>query len=115
MAAIDDFVKSIHALLYFFHLCCDIVLNWAETVTVITNDGRVLQGTLRGYDQTINIIVDDAVERVFSATAPVEQVPLGLYIVRGDNVAMIGEVDEAIEGQIDLDTLRGESLKPVVH
>ena len=91
----------------YFHL--------SETVNIITNDGRVLQGTLRGFDQSINIIIEDAVERVFSATAAVEQVPLGLYIIRGDNVAIIGEVDEAIETQTDFDSLRAEPLKPVVH
>lgn len=41
---------------------------------------------LKGYDQTINIILEDSHERVFSATSGVEQVALGLYIVRGDNV-----------------------------
>ena len=41
---------------------------------------------MKGFDQTINIILDDAHERVFSTQTGVEQVPLGLYIVRGDNV-----------------------------
>lgn len=45
-----------------------------------------LQGTLKGFDQTVNIILDDSHERVYSATQGVEQVVLGLHIVRGDNV-----------------------------
>ncbi len=45
-----------------------------------------VQGTLKGFDQTINLIMDECHERVYTATAGVEQVPLGLYIVRGDNV-----------------------------
>ena len=45
-----------------------------------------LQGTLKGFDQTINLILDDSFERVFSSGQGVEQVVLGLYIVRGDNV-----------------------------
>ena len=44
------------------------------------------QGTLKGFDQTINLILDDSYERVYSASAGVEQVILGLYIVRGDSV-----------------------------
>lgn len=44
------------------------------------------QGILRGYDQTNNLILADARERVFSAKQGVEELPLGLYMVRGDNV-----------------------------
>ena len=45
-----------------------------------------LQGTLKGFDQTINLILDESHERVYSNTAGVEQVVLGLYIIRGDNM-----------------------------
>lgn len=44
------------------------------------------QGFLRGFDQTVNLILDECHERVYSQTAGVEQVVLGLYIIRGDNV-----------------------------
>lgn len=44
------------------------------------------QGTLRGYDQATNLILADARERVYSAKAGVEELPLGLYCIRGDNV-----------------------------
>lgn len=43
-------------------------------------------GTLKGFDQTINLVLEDAHERIFSHTQGVEQVPLGLYLIRGDNV-----------------------------
>lgn len=33
----------------------------------------------------------DAEERVYSADEDVERVPLGLYVIRGDNVCLIGE------------------------
>lgn len=46
----------------------------------------MFQGTLKGYDQAINLVLDDSHERVYSSNAGVEQVPLGLYIIRGDNV-----------------------------
>jgi U6 snRNA-associated Sm-like protein LSm8 len=45
-----------------------------------------IKGTLKGFDQTVNIILDDSHERVYSVTQGVEQVALGLYIVRGDNM-----------------------------
>ena len=82
---------------------------------VVTNDGRNIVGVLKGFDQTTNIILDECHERVFSATAGVEQVVLGLYIIRGDNIAMIGEVDEGADAELDLDAIVAEPLKPVVH
>jgi U6 snRNA-associated Sm-like protein LSm8 len=45
-----------------------------------------MKGTLKGYDQTVNIILDDSHERVYSTDEGIEQVVLGLYIIRGDNV-----------------------------
>merc|ERR1712021_226252 len=86
-----------------------------KVVQVITNDGRNIVGLLKGFDQTTNVILDECHERVFSTTAGVEQVMLGLYIVRGDNIALVGEVDEEIDAEIDLAMLKAEPLKAVVH
>jgi small nuclear ribonucleoprotein (snRNP)-like protein len=44
------------------------------------------QGKLKGFDQNVNVILVESQERVFSTTEGVEIVPLGLYIVRGDNM-----------------------------
>ena len=49
-----------------------------HTVSVITADGRNIVGTLKGYDQTINIILDESHERVYSQNAGVEQVSITL-------------------------------------
>jgi U6 snRNA-associated Sm-like protein LSm8 len=81
-----------------------------KAVNIVTADGRIIIGTLRGFDQTINIILDDSHERVFSATDGVEQVLLGLYIVRGDNVALIGEIDEDLDKNIDFSRIRADPL-----
>lgn len=43
-------------------------------VSIITADGRNFVGTLKGFDQTINVILDDTHERVFSTSDGVEQV-----------------------------------------
>jgi U6 snRNA-associated Sm-like protein LSm8 len=47
---------------------------------------NLLQGTLRGFDQTVNVVLEESHERVFSESAAVELVPLGLYLIRGDNM-----------------------------
>jgi U6 snRNA-associated Sm-like protein LSm8 len=53
---------------------------------VITNDGRHIVGTLRGYDQVTNLILDECHERLYREDAGVESIVLGLYLIRGDNV-----------------------------
>ncbi|KAK6230319.1 hypothetical protein QUC31_001837, partial [Theobroma cacao] len=58
----------------------------AETISVITNDGRNIVGILKGFDQATNIILDESHERVYSTKEGVQQLVLGLYIIRGDNM-----------------------------
>ncbi|XP_055489149.1 U6 snRNA-associated Sm-like protein LSm8 [Leucoraja erinacea] len=86
-----------------------------HTVAVVTADGRMIVGTLKGFDQTINLILDASHERGFSSQQGVEQVELGLYIVRGDNVAVIGEIDEETDSALDLGNIGAEPLNSVVH
>lgn len=86
-----------------------------RTVSIITSDGRNFVGTLKGYDQTINLILDESHERVYSSTQGVEQVVLGLHIIRGDNVAIIGEIDDALDSRLDLGSIRAEPLNAVAH
>lgn len=85
------------------------------TISVITNDGRNIVGTLRGYDQATNLILDDSVERVYSTKAGVEELELGLYVIRGDNIAVVGEVDDELNREIDLSSVRAAPLKPLIH
>lgn len=47
-----------------------------------------------GHDQVQNLILNEAHERVYSIQDDVEQVSLGLYLIRGDNVALIGDAKD---------------------
>ncbi|XP_057846724.1 sm-like protein LSM8 isoform X2 [Cryptomeria japonica] len=85
-----------------------------QAISVITNDGRNIVGILRGFDQATNLILDESHERVYSTTAGVEQLVLGLYIIRGDNI-VVGELDEELDSNLDLSKLRAHPLKPVAH
>ena len=58
------------------------------SLSVITNDGRHIVGTLRGFDQVTNVILEDCAERVYSSESGVEEAPLGVYMIRGDNVCV---------------------------
>ena len=60
----------------------------------MTSDGRTIIGVLVGNDQVQNLILNDAQERVYSDDADVETVDLGLYVIRGDNVCMVGDFDK---------------------
>ena len=86
-----------------------------STIEVVTNDGRVIVGVLRGYDQVMNIILDESHERVYSAKQGVECVVLGLQVIRGDNIALVGEVDVERDTAIDLAKVHAKPLNVVVH
>ncbi|KAH1210886.1 Sm-like protein LSM8 [Glycine max] len=86
-----------------------------QTISVITNDGRNIVGVLKGFDQATNIILDESHERVYSTKEGVQQLVLGLYIIRGDNISVVGELDEELDSSLDLSKLRAHPLKPVIH
>lgn len=39
---------------------------------------------MAGYDQKSNVVLANSTERVYSIDAGVEEIPLGLYLVKGD-------------------------------
>lgn len=41
---------------------------------------------LAGFDQKSNIVLSDCKERVYSTDEGVEEIPLGLYLVKGETV-----------------------------
>lgn len=48
------------------------------------NAGRVVTGTLRGYDQFMNIVLDQAQE----VRSPTEKYDLGMTVIRGNSIVM---------------------------
>jgi U6 snRNA-associated Sm-like protein LSm8 len=89
----------------------------SEIVCVITCDARFIVGKMIGYDQLQNLVLKDATERVY-LNSQVDIVPLGLYIIRGDNVAVIsGEFDENLLEKHEKEGISStvQSLKPVVQ
>ncbi|KAL3309480.1 N(alpha)-acetyltransferase 38, NatC auxiliary [Cichlidogyrus casuarinus] len=86
-----------------------------RTVNVITSDGRCIVGTFHGMDNMINLILTNSHERVFSPTDGVERVPLGLNIIRGQNVACVGEIEENMDRRIDFANLKADPILPIHH
>ena len=57
-------------------------------------DGRKIVGVLRSFDQFANLVLEGAIERIVVGTLYCE-LPLGLFIIRGENVVLLGEIDPA--------------------
>mmetsp|Transcript_33712 Transcript_33712/g.86450 ORF Transcript_33712/g.86450 Transcript_33712/m.86450 type:complete len:97 (+) Transcript_33712:469-759(+) len=86
-----------------------------KKVNVLTNDGKVIVGFLKGFDHITNVILTECEERVYSEDAGVEVEALGLYVIRGDNVAVVGEIDPVLDEQLNLDETCAAPLGPIVH
>ncbi|XP_022886240.1 sm-like protein LSM1B isoform X3 [Olea europaea var. sylvestris] len=63
-----------------------------EKLLVLLRDGRKLLGTLRSFDQFANAVLEGACERVIVGDLYCD-ILLGLYVIRGENVVLIGELD----------------------
>jgi len=85
-----------------------------KRVLILTVDGRTLLGTLLSTDQLTNLVLSQTVERIIRTPddpEPSSQVEHGLYLIRGDNVVICGEVDEEIDGGIDWAKVKGAVVK----
>lgn len=65
-----------------------------KRLMVILRDGRKYVGILRSFDQFSNIVLSDAVERII-VDRQFGDIPLGLYIVRGENVVLMARARRA--------------------
>ncbi|KAH6757997.1 Small nuclear ribonucleoprotein family protein [Perilla frutescens var. hirtella] len=63
-----------------------------KKLLVLLRDGRKLLGILRSFDQFANVVLEGACERVIVGDLYCD-IPLGLYVIRGENVVLIGELD----------------------
>ncbi|KAJ7631045.1 hypothetical protein FB45DRAFT_917284 [Roridomyces roridus] len=66
---------------------------------VVLRDGRKLHGVLRSYDQFANLVLEDTVERIYHGNAFAENWH-GLFLIRGENVVLLGEIDLDLEDEI---------------
>ncbi|KAF4583445.1 hypothetical protein EYR38_002196 [Pleurotus pulmonarius] len=82
-------------------------------VLLILQDGRAIVGIMAGFDQKSNVVLSESKERVYSMEEGVEEIPLGLYLVKGDMIVLIGEIDEALDKAVDLSTIRAEAIPPI--
>jgi len=82
-------------------------------VLLILQDGRVIVGVMVGFDQKSNVVLSDSKERAYSIDAGVEETDLGLYLVKGDMIVLIGELDDAVDQAVDLGAIHAEPIPPI--
>ena len=66
----------------------------AERMMIELRDGRKIMGMMRSFDQFSNVVLESAVERVVHSGRYAD-VPLGLYVIRGENIVLLGEIVRA--------------------
>lgn len=64
---------------------------------VTLRDGRKLFGILRSYDQFGNLTLEDTIERLYVDLEYAED-NLGVFLVRGENIVLVGEIVHLREG-----------------
>ncbi|KGQ11780.1 U6 snRNA-associated Sm-like protein LSm8 [Beauveria bassiana D1-5] len=76
-----------------------------KKVLIVTADSRIL-------------VLNNAVERIIRTPDDPESSaidPLGVYIVRGDNVCSIGLVDEKLDDSINWTEVKGSVIGGIKH
>ncbi|KAG4102617.1 Sm-like ribonucleoprotein [Neocallimastix lanati (nom. inval.)] len=83
-----------------------------KKLLVILRDGRNLIGILRSYDQFANLVLQDTLERIIVNDCYGEK-ERGIFIIRGENVVLLGEVDKDKEkdGYPTLNKVSYEKIK----
>lgn len=90
-----------------------------ERIMIVLRDGRHLVGNLKTFDQYSNMVLANASERRFHSNDDnnsegdenknenekkityYTDVPLGMYIVRGDSIVLLGQVGSEEEEVLD--------------
>ncbi|XP_015186051.1 PREDICTED: U6 snRNA-associated Sm-like protein LSm1 [Polistes dominula] len=72
-----------------------------KKLMVLLRDGRTLIGYLRSVDQFANIVLHQTIERIHVGKE-YGDIPRGIFIVRGENVVLLGEIDREKERNLPL-------------
>ncbi|CAB0041733.1 unnamed protein product [Trichogramma brassicae] len=72
-----------------------------KKLMVLLRDGRTLIGYLRSVDQFANLVLHKTIERIHVGKE-YGDIPRGVFIVRGENVVLLGEIDKEKEKNLSL-------------
>merc|ERR1711971_140578 len=71
------------------------------TASLIEEIDRKLIGYLRSVDQFANLVLHRTIERIHVGSE-YGDIPRGIFIVRGENVVLLGEIDDEKEANMNL-------------
>ncbi|KAG5680619.1 hypothetical protein PVAND_010113 [Polypedilum vanderplanki] len=71
-----------------------------KKLMILLRDGRTLIGYLRSVDQFANLVLHRAIERIHVGTQ-YGDMERGVFIIRGENVVLLGEIDREKEEQLN--------------
>uniref|UniRef100_A0AC11CAI2 LSM1 homolog, mRNA degradation associated n=1 Tax=Ovis aries TaxID=9940 RepID=A0AC11CAI2_SHEEP len=80
-----------------------------EKHLVLLRDGRTLIGFLRSIDQFANLVLHQTVERIHVGKK-YGDIPRGIFVVRGENVVLLGEIDLEKESDTPLQQVSIEEI-----
>lgn len=94
-------VEDLYLESYAFTTAAAIVGSVDRKIFVLMRDGRKLFGILRTFDQFANLVLQDAVERIYLndenddnlSPQRYSEAYRGVFMIRGENVVMMGELD----------------------
>ncbi|KAJ2083168.1 hypothetical protein H4R24_000998 [Coemansia sp. RSA 988] len=93
----------------FFTTAESLVDSLDKKVLVVLRDGRKVIGVLRSYDQFANLVLQDSLERIYVGDA-YGDIERGVFIIRGENVVLLGEIDGDLEDSLPLQQLSVEEI-----
>lgn len=97
-------VENLYLETYAFTTAAAIVGSVDRKIFVLLRDGRNLFGILRTFDQFANLVLQDTIERIYlpensesyeehSHPSKYGEAYRGVFMIRGENVVMLGELD----------------------
>jgi len=85
-----------------------------KKLMVVLRDGRTLIGFLRSIDQFANLVLHRTVERIHVGSE-YGDIQRGVFVVRGDNVVLLGEIDNDKEANLPLKQVSVDEILEAQH
>ncbi|KAM7344447.1 U6 snRNA-associated Sm-like protein LSm1 [Cochliomyia hominivorax] len=80
-----------------------------KKLMVLLRDGRTLIGYLRSVDQFANLVLHRTIERIHVGNE-YGDIPRGVFIIRGENVVLLGEIDREKESKLPLEEISVDEI-----
>lgn len=94
-----------------FHLpgSASLIEDLDKKLLVVLRDGRTLIGYLRSIDQFANLVLHNTVERIYVGRK-FGDIHRGIFLVRGENVVLLGEIDLDREKSVHLEEVSFDEI-----